>query len=96
MIFHMPKKEIQILTLEIDNTNIDKVEECVQRTQRGSNKYSCSCSWKDHQGVGRRDLGNEMGHNTLPIKIIHPHSIKQTHRTRPSTALASAPEPFTN
>ena len=27
MIFHMPKKEIQILTLKIDNTNIDKVEE---------------------------------------------------------------------
>ena len=27
MIFHMPKKEIEILTLKIDNTNIDKVEE---------------------------------------------------------------------
>ena len=27
MIFHMPKNEIQILTLKIDNTNIDKVEE---------------------------------------------------------------------
>ena len=27
MIFHMPKKEIQILTFKIDNTNIDKVEE---------------------------------------------------------------------
>ncbi len=27
MIFHMPKKEIQILTLKINNTNIDKVEE---------------------------------------------------------------------
>ena len=26
MIFHMPKKEIQILTLKMDNTNIDKVE----------------------------------------------------------------------
>ena len=27
MLFHMPKKEIQIITLKIDNTNIDKVEE---------------------------------------------------------------------
>ena len=27
MIFHMPKKEIEILTLKIDNTNIDRVEE---------------------------------------------------------------------
>ena len=27
MIFHMPKKEIEILTLKIDNTNIHKVEE---------------------------------------------------------------------
>ena len=27
MIFHMPKKEIEILTLKIDNANIDKVEE---------------------------------------------------------------------
>ena len=27
MIFHMPKKETQILTLKIDNTNIDKVAE---------------------------------------------------------------------
>ena len=27
IIFHMPKKEIQILTLKINNTNIDKVEE---------------------------------------------------------------------
>ena len=26
MIFHMPEKEMQILTLKIDNTNIDKVE----------------------------------------------------------------------
>ena len=38
-------------------------------------------SRKDQQGVGRRDLGNEMGHNTLPIKNVHPNSIKQTHRT---------------
>ena len=29
MIFHMPKKEIQILTFKIDNTNIDKVEELI-------------------------------------------------------------------
>ena len=27
MIFHMPKKEIEILTLKIGNTNINKVEE---------------------------------------------------------------------
>ncbi len=26
MIFHMPKKEIEIRTLKINNTNIDKVE----------------------------------------------------------------------
>ena len=53
-------------------------------------------SWKDRQGVGRIDLGNEIGHHTLPIKIIHQYSIKQTHRTRSSTTLASAPEPYSN
>ena len=50
-------------------------------------------SWKDQQGMGRRDLGNEMGHHTLPIKNVHPYSIKQTHRTRSSPTIPGAPEP---
>ena len=34
-------------------------------------------SWKDQQGMGRRDLGNEMGHHTLPIRtFIHTPSNK--------------------
>ena len=33
-------------------------------------------SRKDQQGVGRRDLGNEMGHHTLPIKNIQTPSNK--------------------
>ena len=37
-----------------------------------------------------------MGHHTLPIKRMHLHSIKQTHRTRSSTTVAGAPEPCTN
>ena len=53
-------------------------------------------SRKDQQGVGRRDLGNEMGHHTLPIKNVHLNSIKQTHRTWSSTILACAPEPYSN
>ena len=53
-------------------------------------------SWKDQQGVGRRDLKNEMGHHTLPIKNVHPYSIKQAHRTRSSTTIAGAPEPYSN
>ena len=38
-------------------------------------------SRKDQQDVGRSDLGNEMGHHTLPIKNVHPNSLKQTHMT---------------
>ena len=53
MIFHMPKKEIQIVTFKIGNTNIDKVEEfnflgltiythlkCKKHTDKMSNKCS--------------------------------------------------------
>ena len=45
-------------------------------------------SRKDQQDVGRSDLGNEMGHHTLPIKNVHPNSLKQTHMTWSSTILA--------
>ena len=69
MIFHKPKKEIQILTLEIDNTNIDKVEECVQRTQRTQFWGQINSLVLVHGKTIRRDLGNEMGHNTLPIEL---------------------------
>ena len=45
--------------------------------------------------MGRRDLGNEMGHHTLPIKNVQ-YSIKQTHRTRSSPTIPGAPEPYSN
>ena len=50
IIFHMPKKEVEILTLKIDNTNIDRVEEfnflglTHLKWKKHTNKISNKCS----------------------------------------------------